>query len=169
MIRVRLTRLGTPSAITLEVDCGYVLSGDARINLPAGSRVSLRAENGGITADVGGARLYLGAQAQLLRCGSDGLRFISPGLANRFCGDLYLSASGGTLSAMLRIYIEDYLYGVVGYEMSNSYPLEALKAQAVAARNYALKKMNDRAGKSYDVTDNTAIRCSRATLRAMAA
>lgn len=93
MIRVRLTRLGTPSAITLEVDCGYVLSGDARINLPAGSRVSLRAENGGITADVGGARLYLGAQAQLLRCGSDGLRFISPGLANRFCGDLYLSAS----------------------------------------------------------------------------
>lgn len=56
---------------------------------------------------------------------------------------------------MLRIYIEDYLYGVVGYEMSNSYPLEALKAQAVAARNYALKKMNDRAGKSYDVTDNT--------------
>ena len=34
--------------------------------------------------------------------------------------------------------LEEYLCGVVPYEMSPSFPLEALKAQAVAARTYAL-------------------------------
>ncbi|MGY4688899.1 SpoIID/LytB domain-containing protein [Salibacterium sp. K-3] len=38
--------------------------------------------------------------------------------------------------------IEDYLKGVVPKEMSASWPLEALKAQAVAARNYAKVNMN---------------------------
>ena len=34
--------------------------------------------------------------------------------------------------------LDEYLYGVVPREMSNSWPKEALKAQAVAARNYAM-------------------------------
>lgn len=36
--------------------------------------------------------------------------------------------------------LEDYLAGVLGSEMPRSFPLEALKAQAVAARTYALQK-----------------------------
>lgn len=36
--------------------------------------------------------------------------------------------------------MNDYLYGVVGSEMPTSWPLESLKAQAVAARTYALNK-----------------------------
>jgi len=37
--------------------------------------------------------------------------------------------------------LEDYLVGVVAAEMPASFGLEALKAQAVAARTYALRKM----------------------------
>ncbi len=37
--------------------------------------------------------------------------------------------------------IEEYLYGVVAAEMPAAFPLEALKAQAVAARSYILNKM----------------------------
>jgi stage II sporulation protein D len=42
--------------------------------------------------------------------------------------------SGGTykLYTVAHVYIEDYLCGVVPYEMGNSAPAEALKAQAVA-------------------------------------
>jgi stage II sporulation protein D len=36
--------------------------------------------------------------------------------------------------------LEDYLAGVLGSEMPSSFPMEALKAQAVAARTYALQK-----------------------------
>ena len=39
--------------------------------------------------------------------------------------------------------LEDYLAGVLGSEMPRSFPAEALKAQAVAARTYALQKKLD--------------------------
>ena len=38
--------------------------------------------------------------------------------------------------------------------MSPGYSLEALKAQAIVARNYALKKRRDRSKYAYDLTDN---------------
>ena len=50
---------------------------------------------------------------------------------------LYDMASGKTEELPL----EEYLIGVVGAEMPASFPLEALKAQAVAARTYAVRHM----------------------------
>jgi stage II sporulation protein D len=54
--------------------------------------------------------------------------------------------------------IETYLAGVIGHEMSPHWPLEALKAQTVAARSYALSRMeNARDGdKNYDVVPTQA-------------
>ena len=49
--------------------------------------------------------------------------------------------------------IENYLRGVVPNEMPISFGLEALKAQAVAARNYVT---NAKISPNYDVTDSTA-------------
>lgn len=46
-----------------------------------------------------------------------------------------------------------YCLGVVPYEMSDSFPLEALKAQAVAARTYALRSQNPT--QPYDLVDTT--------------
>lgn len=51
--------------------------------------------------------------------------------------------------------LEEYLYGVVGKEMSPSWNLEALKAQAVAARTYAVAHKNYFRNKGYDMTDDT--------------
>lgn len=42
------------------------------------------------------------------------------------------------------INLEDYIIGVVGAEMPASFHTEALKAQAVAARTYALKRINEK-------------------------
>lgn len=41
-----------------------------------------------------------------------------------------------------RVVFEEYLYGVVPREMPHTWPMEALKAQAVAARGFALASMN---------------------------
>ncbi|MBU3111035.1 SpoIID/LytB domain-containing protein [Clostridium lacusfryxellense] len=52
------------------------------------------------------------------------------------------------------VYIEDYLKGVVGLEMSDYFPIEALKAQAVAARNYALANVSKHINKTgYSICD----------------
>lgn len=51
--------------------------------------------------------------------------------------------------------LEQYLIGVLSGEMPVSYELEALKAQAVAARTYTLKKMETNKNNKYDLVDTT--------------
>ena len=51
--------------------------------------------------------------------------------------------------------LEQYLIGVLSGEMPVSYELEALKAQAVAARTYTLKKMETNKNNQFDIVDNT--------------
>ena len=46
-----------------------------------------------------------------------------------------------TNGQVITLSLEEYLIGVVGAEMPASFPVEALKAQAVVARTYALKKI----------------------------
>lgn len=59
---------------------------------------------------------------------------------------------------ILELPIETYLAGVIGHEMSPRWPLEALKAQTVAARSYALFRLrqNRAKGNSWDVLDSQA-------------
>lgn len=53
------------------------------------------------------------------------------------------------------INLEDYLVGVIAGEVPLSFEEEALKAQAVASRTYALKQIENNKELNYDVTDNT--------------
>lgn len=49
--------------------------------------------------------------------------------------------------------LEEYVVGVLAGEMPVSFELEALKAQAVAARTYVMKKMVDNYNNDYDILD----------------
>ncbi len=49
--------------------------------------------------------------------------------------------------------LEEYIVGVLSGEMPISFELEALKAQAVAARSYVLKKMENTSKNDFDVVD----------------
>jgi stage II sporulation protein D len=60
--------------------------------------------------------------------------------ALRVRGDVVVRLVRGQLQPINVISLEDYLAGVLGSEMPHEFPLEALKAQAVAARTYALNK-----------------------------
>ena len=50
--------------------------------------------------------------------------------------------------------VENYLYGVVAKEVIPLWPDEAVKAQAVAARSFAMYEMNDNQKQVYDVRSN---------------
>ena len=57
---------------------------------------------------------------------------------NKYYGDFeYAVLGGGKISVINAVDIEKYVMGVCSREMSSGWPLEALKAQAVAARTYA--------------------------------
>lgn len=54
------------------------------------------------------------------------------------------------------MYFEDYIVGVLAGEMPANFELEALKAQALAARSYSLNKIADDSNEDYDVIDTVA-------------
>jgi stage II sporulation protein D len=64
--------------------------------------------------------------------------------------ELFPGKAGGVVVLNV-LALEDYLLGVVPAEMPASWPAEALRAQAVAARTYALSRMMAQRGATYDV------------------
>ncbi|MGH3136075.1 MAG: SpoIID/LytB domain-containing protein [Gaiellaceae bacterium] len=64
-------------------------------------------------------------------------------------GSLQITAQDGFLRAVNLVALESYLQGVVAGEMPYSWPLDALRAQAVAARSYALANLVK--GKPFDL------------------
>lgn len=71
-------------------------------------------------------------------------------------GRTLLAASSNQITAINYVDLEKYLYSVLGGEMPPTWPLEALKAQAVAARSYALHQREKTANELYDVGNTTA-------------
>lgn len=53
-----------------------------------------------------------------------------------------------------KIFFEEYIVGVLAGEMPIYFEKEALKAQAVAARSYALKRIEYNKDNDYDVVDS---------------
>lgn len=60
---------------------------------------------------------------------------------------------GGSLTVMNDLDLESYIRGVVPSEMPSGWEIEAHKAQAIAARSYALANMGKRGKYGYDLKD----------------
>ena len=66
----------------------------------------------------------------------------------------YQRTTGGYISVINVLDIEDYVKCVIAAEMSNDWPLEALKAQTVCARTYAASQTRHRSA-GFDVCSTT--------------
>lgn len=113
--------------LVAEAKQRVVVSSEApfRVRGAGGAVEAVEAEDV-VEAPLAGSRLYLPG-AQPLRVDGKAYR-----------GQIEVSASGKRLIAVNVVALESYLYGVVAGEMPRDWPAEALKAQAVAARSYAL-------------------------------
>jgi SpoIID/LytB domain protein len=73
---------------------------------------------------------------------ADPMRLMGPALngvtSGLYRGSIEVMLDGGGVTSINEIDMDSYLRGVVAGEMPSSWPLEALKVQAVAARTYAL-------------------------------
>lgn len=84
----------------------------------------------------------------------------SGGLANsvwhRYRGVLTVrKRPDGLLSTVNTVGLEEYIYGVVGPELGGTSPTEALKAQAIASRTFAVKNLGRFGDIGFDVDDST--------------
>ncbi len=59
-----------------------------------------------------------------------------------------------TMNVINTVELEQYIKGVLYHEISHRWPIEAIKAQAVATRSYALYAMEQNRSKSFDVTND---------------
>ena len=70
-------------------------------------------------------------------------------------GVMFKRLTTSDYSVINHIEMDHYLYGVLPKEMSTSWPLEALKAQAIAARNYTLINLNKHSAMGFDLCNTT--------------
>lgn len=71
----------------------------------------------------------------------------------QYRGCLRFAVNGTVMTAVNVVDLEEYLYGVIPAEMPASYGEEALKAQTLAARTYAMTKLNAHKGSGYELCD----------------
>lgn len=66
-------------------------------------------------------------------------------------GFQYQRIDGKDMNVVNFLSMDDYIKGVIPYEMNAAWPLEALKAQAVAARTYTAAHLNHHNGSGFDL------------------
>jgi stage II sporulation protein D len=146
LYRIRLGRFGSREEAeveakrlgTLGVTGAWVVSEGARVSAPA-----LRISQGGTTSVLPGRWVAVDTEGGSVR--AEGHRYRGRILV--FLNDR------GTLNLINELPLEQYLRGVVPSEMGPEQynQVEALKAQAVAARTYALKNLGEFAREGYDI------------------
>jgi stage II sporulation protein D len=121
---------------------GAVAAGDLKLDI--GKTYTVRRGDGGLVLrDASGEAVGTtpgplrvdAAVGEPLRLTGTSVPGVRDGL---YRGSLLISASGSALMAVNAVDLEDYVRGVVSAESPSAWPTEALKAQAVAARTYAI-------------------------------
>ncbi len=79
-----------------------------------------------------------------------------PALRRKYPGSFTVKRLGGQSVIINRLDLETYLAGVLSKEMDSLWPSEALKAQAVLSRTFAVNKINENRHKSlpYDIENS---------------
>ena len=167
-VRVLLAALSDESVLNITTAGSYTMSGSRDVSVSSGSdvKVSINRSTRKISATVGGVTTDMGSELRFCRHSTSDSNYLKIAQttysSNTYPCDLQLVFNdSGSFYAVAHLYIDRYLYGVVPYEMDNSFPLEALKAQAIMARTYCLRSKTT-AG-YYDVKDNTSSQVYRGT------
>ena len=118
-----------------------------------------------VTSNVYGELEILNLQNDILKTiPGDGSQIIGSGSVydsvisvgpNEYRGYITFVSNKNEISLINHVEIEDYLYGVVPKEMGHSFHMESLKAQAVAARSFALASKNKHKDQGFNLCDTT--------------
>lgn len=147
-VRVGLLSISSTN-ITATLNGDYTLNGQL---YPSGSVLNIGVNGTSITLNG-----TVQSEIVLTPNNSSNLLTLTSGLvSNKYLGSFLVKFYNGKVLPINTLDIENYLKGVVGYEMADNYPIEALKAQAVGARNYAISRIGYGAGNGYDFDDTPA-------------
>ena len=128
----------------------------------AGNAISSVPQNTMITISVGQSGLEVDGRAvpadHLVLEASDAKKadaFRTALNGRTYRGTMEFVRNNGQITVVNRVRVEDYVKGVIAKEMPPEWPAEAVKAQAVAARTFALKNRGRHKAHGYDLCTNT--------------
>lgn len=149
--QVRVLIVPRAESLSLKIDGGYEIEegkGGEIILRGNGLKTAVSAYRSGImlgTTISHGSRIFINSE-------TSGTVAIN---GRKFRGDIeIIEKDASYLQAVNYIGLEDYIKGVLYHEVSHYWPIEALKAQAVACRTFALSQMRENSAKDYDVTSD---------------
>ena len=156
-LTVKVALLGTGTSPTISALGPWRLvrpGGELLQQGQAGQSVNLESlwpsnNASGLVREAGGSP----GQAEEAWFLSQGAAVLVNGVA--YDGQLMVFKGGGRLTVVNLLSLESYVASVVGSEMPSSWSMEALRAQAVAARSYALAHMARPANRHWHLGDNT--------------
>lgn len=130
-IRVYLRRLQVEDTLRITVHGQYVTE-DGHLSFSDGANLTVVLRGDKLVLHTGQTAMVMGNSLKLVRCEStpSGYLLLNDN-TGMYEGDLSLDISNNAIRPILNINVEDYLLGVVPFEMGDSFPLEALKAQAI--------------------------------------
>ncbi|HEX6651441.1 MAG TPA: SpoIID/LytB domain-containing protein [Thermoleophilaceae bacterium] len=109
---------------------------------PGNTYIAKRGGAGIVVTNARGRRVFNFAASSVKFRGADPMRLLGPALngvtSGLYRGSIEVRLDGGGVTSINELDMDSYIRGVVAGEMPSSWPLEALKVQAVAARTYAL-------------------------------
>lgn len=159
-IQVGLSSTDVPIVVTS--DNGFVIrrSGDKGlvVRVAAGNSASITARSGGYLVNVAGTTYdvsdwlrYIPLKNSILTVNNDKVS----SQYNRFRGVITIrrSSLSGNVWMVNEVELEDYLKGLA--EVPDSWPLEARKAQVVAARTFAVRRMKEPRADIFNLYDDT--------------
>ncbi len=98
-----------------------------------------------------GQHIYASAKVRI-RASDSGVIVID---GRKFRGDIeFVRREPACLLVINEIDLEDYVKGILYHEASHYWPMEALKAQAIVCRTYALYQIGENKTRDYDVTSD---------------
>ncbi len=167
-VRILLTTLATTGSIDFTINGNYSLKNITDANYSFRNGVLLRKMT--YTLKLAGGNIVLNDGTEDFILGNDVtfychdasrdsyITVYNPAYKTcNYIGNMRVYVVGGnSLNFINELDMEDYLCGVVPYEMSNKYPIEALKVQAICARSFANYRIVGNPYASYHVIDTQA-------------
>jgi SpoIID/LytB domain protein len=142
IVSVKLVNyLKNQQSISLNVNGRYIIDGDNNQSLNGGLKYYVRLQNGTLNVYQGNT-LIKSAKTFTVSPETYGAENTVSINDRAYLGDIQFTIENGYIRPINKLPLEDYLKGVVPYEMPAGWNLDALKAQAIAARTYALARIN---------------------------
>ena len=132
----------------------YNLKSDGLVGEEKNKMIKLLPRDKGI--EILGKGVYSGP-IKIIPVGNTKIMVVFNGQKYRYRGNIEIDIDKeyGKLNVINIISIEEYLYGVLKKEISPRWPKETLKAQAIAARTFAIFNMNKYIDKGYNICATT--------------